>query len=247
VVNGKTLLKGSDYTVGYTNNIMAGTATITVTGIGNYKGTAKITFEIVNKTTLTIGGIEDQEHEYTGSPVVLDGTLTVTGGPDTITAEDLTETWYDASSNEISKPTNAGSYKVVYSYEDDYCIGSKTVNVTITKKKSTVPTVGEQKVEAGTLLSAITLPANASWADPSTAVDAGSHTYAVSYTENGDTTNYTTETFNVTVYGLSKISITTSVDGGNGIVTPSMTGVLEGTKMAIESPRMRDTSSLKSS
>lgn len=40
----------SDYTVKYTNNINAGTATITVTGKGNYKGKATATFKITPKT-----------------------------------------------------------------------------------------------------------------------------------------------------------------------------------------------------
>lgn len=41
------LSKDKDYTVAYENNIVAGEATILLNGIGNYKGTRKITFEIV--------------------------------------------------------------------------------------------------------------------------------------------------------------------------------------------------------
>ena len=60
-----TLLQGTDYSVIYTNNTNAGTATVKVTGIGNYKGEQSVTFTIdkadpkltfasssVNKTTL---------------------------------------------------------------------------------------------------------------------------------------------------------------------------------------------------
>ena len=46
-LNGKTLTEGIDYTVSYANNIEIGTATVTVTGTGNYTGTAQTTFEIV--------------------------------------------------------------------------------------------------------------------------------------------------------------------------------------------------------
>ncbi len=42
----KPLIEGTDYTVGYQNNTNIGTATVTITGIGNYTGTIKITFEI---------------------------------------------------------------------------------------------------------------------------------------------------------------------------------------------------------
>ena len=43
----RRLSKDKDYTVVYENNIVAGEATILLTGIGNYKGTRKITFEIM--------------------------------------------------------------------------------------------------------------------------------------------------------------------------------------------------------
>ena len=43
------LKKDQDYTVKYSNNKKAGTATVTISGIANYTGTAKTTFKIVNK------------------------------------------------------------------------------------------------------------------------------------------------------------------------------------------------------
>ena len=42
----KTLANGTDYTVKYSNNVWPGTATITITGKGNYTGTRKVTFTI---------------------------------------------------------------------------------------------------------------------------------------------------------------------------------------------------------
>ena len=44
--NGTQLIKGTDYTLAYTNHTNAGTATVTVTGIGNYIGTSTRTFVI---------------------------------------------------------------------------------------------------------------------------------------------------------------------------------------------------------
>lgn len=46
IVDGATLTKDVDYTVAYTNNIHAGIASATITGIGNYTGTATATFAI---------------------------------------------------------------------------------------------------------------------------------------------------------------------------------------------------------
>lgn len=44
--NGKTLREGEDYTVSYKNNKSAGTATAIIKGIGNFKGTASVDFNI---------------------------------------------------------------------------------------------------------------------------------------------------------------------------------------------------------
>lgn len=52
-LKGKTLKKGTDYTVTYSNNIYPGTAKIKVTGINKYKGTATKTFGIAK-----VGGLK---------------------------------------------------------------------------------------------------------------------------------------------------------------------------------------------
>ena len=46
-----TLIKGTDYGLSYSNNKNIGTATITITGKGNYSGTVKKTFRIIPKPT----------------------------------------------------------------------------------------------------------------------------------------------------------------------------------------------------
>ncbi|MGN0578556.1 MAG: glycosyl hydrolase [Ruminiclostridium sp.] len=46
-VNGNTLTKNTDYTVSYKNNTNVGTATVTITGKGDYKGTLTKTFRII--------------------------------------------------------------------------------------------------------------------------------------------------------------------------------------------------------
>lgn len=57
-LNNKTLVKGTDYTVKYSNNIKAGTATVTITGTGNYKGTKSVNFTIkrasISKATVSL-------------------------------------------------------------------------------------------------------------------------------------------------------------------------------------------------
>ena len=62
----KQLISGTDYTFNAKDNTNAGTATITITGQGNYTGTATKTFKIskksINDATVTIGG----EYTYNG-------------------------------------------------------------------------------------------------------------------------------------------------------------------------------------
>ena len=53
-----TLAAGTDYTVAYSNNVNAGSATVTCTGQGNYSGQAQKTFTI-NPATLTEATLKD--------------------------------------------------------------------------------------------------------------------------------------------------------------------------------------------
>ena len=89
--NGMTLVKDRDYTVSYQNNTNAGTATVIVTGMGNYSGTAKKEFTIIAKT-LEESFIEDIEAPtFTGAelepaPVVIYNGMTLVEGTDFTTS-----------------------------------------------------------------------------------------------------------------------------------------------------------------
>lgn len=88
---GRTLVEGTDYTLAYSNNVKLGTATITITGKGNFEGTTTTTFEIVRKTVdislATISPIADQV--YTGEPLYPMPTLTY-GGRTLVDGKDYT-------------------------------------------------------------------------------------------------------------------------------------------------------------
>lgn len=79
ILEGKTLAEGSDYTVSYADNTSAGTATVTVTGIGDYAsaGTATVTFSIAQSGTELEGLAVDQA----GGKYVYGETITVTAKP----------------------------------------------------------------------------------------------------------------------------------------------------------------------
>jgi gliding motility-associated-like protein len=82
-----TLEEGVDYEITYTDNINTGTATVTVTGKGNYSGTLSGTFAI---TVRSLGNAEIEQvadQVFTGSALtpaltVKDGTLTLKEGTD---------------------------------------------------------------------------------------------------------------------------------------------------------------------
>ena len=78
-VNGKVLEKDKDYTVKYTNNKSVGTATVTITGKGNYTGTIKKEFKIKAKSisSATVSNIKDKS--YTGKEQTQDVIVNVSG------------------------------------------------------------------------------------------------------------------------------------------------------------------------
>ena len=230
---GSEVIPPIEYNVDYSNNTNIGTATVKVTikaDSDDFTGEVIKNFEIVNKTLLTISGINNQQVVYTGSPVVLAGNLTVSNG---INPSDLTVKWYKEGTV-ISKPTNVGVYKVVYSYEDSDYIGSLTVDFEITKKESSAPTLNPYKAVVGDKLSSITLPTGFKWVDENETIVAGNKEYSATYTTNNDTTNYTTKNLNIKVYGKSKVNLTTSVNNGKGgSISASKTDILEGTTQTI--------------
>lgn len=67
-LNGLLLKANEDYTVAYANNVDAGKATVTITGIGNYKGTVEKEFSIFYKLaepSVSVSGIS-KRYAYSG-------------------------------------------------------------------------------------------------------------------------------------------------------------------------------------
>lgn len=128
---GKTLVKDTDYTVSYTNNTNAGTATVTIKGKGNYSGTRTATFKIVpqNMSKVSVAKIANQT--YTGKAIT--PTLTVTNGTTRMTVnKDYTVTY---SANK--KP---GKAKAVIKGTGNYT-GSKTVYFYVAPAKAQLSSV----------------------------------------------------------------------------------------------------------
>ena len=121
------LVKNTDFTISYKNNINVGTATATITGKGNYYGTKSVNFVISNTTKdftkCNINLVTDSV-EYNGSyqqpgVIVKDGTKTLVNNSD-----------YSLSYNDCVK---AGTARVTITGRGIYK-GSVTKNFTITKR-----------------------------------------------------------------------------------------------------------------
>ena len=237
---GNELEKDTDYTVTYTNqNGQVGeNVGVEVVGKGNYSGTITKQVAITNsKEELIISGINDnQEITYTSLPVQLVGTLVVSENTDNITVDDLTVTWYDSSDNVITRPINAGAYKVVYSYDNDNYSGLLERHFTITKKTSKMPPEASirQYGEVGKDLSTVALTTiGLSWQDGSVKILSGTNTYRAIYLENNDLINYIPREVDIIVYGRKRVNIETRVEGTGGSVSESISGILEDEKTTV--------------
>ena len=74
--NNKTLKKDTDYTLSYSNNINAGTATITITGKGNFAGTTSKTFSISARAMSDTNVVNISSQTYTGNVILPLPTIT---------------------------------------------------------------------------------------------------------------------------------------------------------------------------
>ena len=123
---GKSLKKGTDYTVAFKDNINIGTATVTLTGKGNFEGTKTVTFKILGEADVSVDAIADQT--YTGSAlkpavVVRDGSTVLKNNTD----------YTVAYSNNVNAGTATVKIKGKGIYEGSYTTSFKILPCSITK------------------------------------------------------------------------------------------------------------------
>ena len=190
----------------------------------NYAGTFSVAFTI-KKAQLEKVTLVENTFEYTGDEIVSDGSN------------------FDSTKMNVSgdiKATNVGNYSITVSLKDktnyewkDNTTTDLVLSWSITQATPdyTVPT-GLTGVKGGTL-NDVTLPDRFTWNDATVVLTAGTHTYKATYTP-VDTTNYKTITdIDIEVNVKDTFNVITSVDGGNGTITPSKIGAVEGTKVEI--------------
>ena len=135
VLGGKTLVKDTDYEVSFSNNTEAGSATVTVTGKGNYTGTALGSFTITSATgDLTFGDVTktygNAPFEVSPSTVISPGAISyASSNTAVVTVSGNTLTIVGAGSATITA-TQAAS--------GSYAEQSKTFTVTVNQAALTV-------------------------------------------------------------------------------------------------------------
>ena len=190
----------------------------------DYTGTFSVAFTIKKAQLEKVTLVEDT-FEYTGDEIVPQ------------------DSNFDLNKMNFSgdiKATNVGNYSITVSLKDkdnyewkDGTTADLVLNWSITQATPdyTVPT--DLTGVKGETLNDVTLPDRFTWNDASTVLTAGTHTYKATYTP-VDTTNYKTITdIDIEVYVKDKFDVITSVNGGNGSITPSKIGVIENTKVEI--------------
>lgn len=190
----------------------------------NYTGTFSVAFTIKKAQLEKVTLVKDT-FEYTGDEIVSDGS-----------------NFYSTKMNLSGdiEATNVGNYSITVSLKDkdnyEWKDGTTTdlvLNWSITQAtpEYTVPT-GLTGVK-GETLNDVTLPDRFTWNDATVVLTAGTNKYKATYTP-VDTTNYKTITdIDIEVNVKDTFDVITSVDGGNGTITPSKIGVVEGTKVEI--------------
>ena len=209
-----TLTEDTDYTVSYSNNTNAGTATVTITGKGGYTGSTTKSFTInpksISSATVTLSPIS---YTYDGtekkpSVTVKDGTKTLTSGTD-----------YSVS---YSNNVDVGTATVTVTGKNNYT-GSTSKTFTITEPEKI-------NISNCTItLSPTSFTYDGTAKQPSVTVKYGSTTltkdtdYTVSYSNNtnagtatvtitgkGGYTGSTTKNFTINAKSISSATVTLS-------------------------------------
>ena len=197
-LGGKTV-PSDQYTIGASNNINAGQATVTVTAKadGNYTGSAS------GKFTIALASLNDAKVEVSGGPFTYDGTskdptVTVTLDSRTLSAGTDYTLSYSNSNGGDGNLTNAGTVTVTATGKGNYT-GTKTEKFTIGKAtpKPTTPT-GLTAVYGSTLKD-VSLPSGWAWDVPETSVgNVGENTFPATYNKDSSG-NYNPVQQNLTV------------------------------------------------
>ena len=185
------LKEGSDYNVTYSDNINAGTATVTITGIGAYSGSKNVTFTIEPKKidSPIFDGLKS-EYTYTGQKVepefaLMDGDTVIPSSEYEVSYSDNTEV---GTATVTIKDASGGNYEVNCKAEFNIVkIDTVIINeLPVADAVSYDPnkTLGAINISGGNVLdpSGKNVPGSWSWADTSVVPTVDNSGYDVVFT-----------------------------------------------------------------
>ena len=133
-LNGSALRPGVDYQLAYANNTKAGTATVTITGTGDYVGSKRVSFKIAKAAVGSIKKPVAAKLTYTGKTQRLVSAGSCVGG--TVHYSLNNKTWSKA----IPTGKTAASYKVYWKVVGDASHnGTSAKAITVKIAKATNP------------------------------------------------------------------------------------------------------------
>ena len=160
VKDGTTVIPASEYTVGYTDNINVGTATVTVSDRagGNYVVSGTATFTI---TKAALSGVSVSLGGWTYGDTAKTPTVSGNLGNANVTYQYKAADAADETYTNVV-PTNAGTYtvKATVAESANYAAATATRNFTIVPKaisKATVENIGEQEFTGRTITPTVTV------------------------------------------------------------------------------------------
>lgn len=191
VFDDEQLIENTDYTVTYSDNINAGTATVTITGIGAYSGSKNVTFTIEPKKidSPTFDGLKS-EYTYTGQKVepeftLWDGDTVIPSSEYEVIYSDNTEV---GTATVTIKDASGGNYEVNCKAEFNIVkIDTVIINeLPVADAVSYDPnkTLGAINISGGNVLdpSGKNVPGSWSWADTSVVPTVDNSGYDVVFT-----------------------------------------------------------------
>ena len=221
-----TLTLGTDYEVAYSNNVNAGTATVTITGKGNYSGETAATFTIAKSMTndgITIAAIADQT--YTGSAIepavtVKDGETTLALGTDYTIGYSANVNVGTATATIIGKGNYSGSREVLFTIaKATPTVTTPTAVENLIYNGSAQALVNAGNTDFGTLL--YSLDGQNYSDDIPTGTDAGTYTvyYKVEGSDNWNAVAAQTIEVTITYFDASLAAIVDNSDVISNIIT----------------------------
>ena len=128
-----TLTPNTDYTLSFENNINAGTATMTITGIGIYEGTKTATFKI-NKATQSITA-SNLSLTFSDS-----GMITASGNKGSLSykSSNTAIATVDSTGKVTAKGAGKATITITAAATSNYNAATKTITVTVAKKSQSI-------------------------------------------------------------------------------------------------------------